>query len=383
MSDRDAALLKRAFAEARRADWLHTAPNPRVGALALLGGHVVGYGYHARWGGQHAEEAALRDAGAWDEQAGAWRSDCVDEMYVTLEPCSSTGPGKKRPPCLQALLDCGVKRLVVATADSYPAHGGAGLKAFQKAGGELVVLDGGSHFAAQNRAFGRALAHPDRPWVLAKWASSVDGKIATDDGVSQWISGPESRAEVHALRAESSAVLTGAGTLLTDDPQMDARPVDLAPDQRHQPQPLRVFLLPQQLPANFAPQTLQVDGPRLWVHGQGSALPTSIAGSSDPTLELPRDGRGLDLVMLLQTLRSDYGVRRLLVEGGARLHGALADRGLLDAIVRYEAPILLGGHRAACAGDGADGPQTALRLLDEERLDLGADLRRAFLVEEA
>lgn len=164
---------------------------------------------------------------------------------------------------------------------------------------------------------------------------------------------------------------------------MDARPVGLAADQRHEPQPLRVFLLPEQAPASFAPKTLQVDGPRLWVHAQGSSLPPAIAASGDSDLELPRDADGLDLRALLQILRKDYGVRRLFVEGGARLHGALADLGLLDAIVRYEAPLLLGGGRAACAGSGADSPQTALRLLDEERMDLGDDLRRAFLVEEA
>ena len=375
MNTRDLALLERAFAEAERAGWLATAPNPRVGALALRAGHVVGFGHHAAWGGAHAEEAALRDAGAWDTEARSWRTGAVDELVVSLEPCSSRGGIKKRQPCAEALLACGVQRLVVGATDPDPRHRGAGLAALRTAGVEIVEAGADARFAAMNPAFLAMLAHADRPWVLAKWAASTDGKLAATDGSSQWITGPEARAEVHRLRAASDAVLVGAATLLHDDPRLDARTGD--PDGR---QPLRVFLLPTAPPEALAPRALEVDGPRLWVLGPREEPPAAIAAAGDPLLRVPRAGTGLELPRLLAELHADHGVRRLFVEGGARLHGALLDAGCLDALVRYEAPLLLGGPRAAFPGTGFASPQHGARLVAEERADLGPDLRRAFLV---
>jgi diaminohydroxyphosphoribosylaminopyrimidine deaminase/5-amino-6-(5-phosphoribosylamino)uracil reductase len=377
VSTRDDALLERAAAEARRAGWLTTAPNPRVGALALCGGHVVGYGHHAVLGGPHAEEVALRDADAWDAEAGTWRQGAVDEMVVTLEPCSSKAGGKRRAPCLDALLAAGVRRLVVGATDPDPRHAGAALQAFRDAGGEVVLRDHEAGFRALNRAFLHALGRPGRPWVLLKWAASLDGRTATASGVSQWISGPQSRAEVHALRACSDAVLAGAGTLVRDDPGLDARDVDLP----HGGQPLRVLLLPGDGAGIAVPRALKTDGPRLWVHGLGDPLPDAIRDSGDPSLALPRHESGLDLTALLTTLREEHGVRRLFVEGGTRLHGALVSAGLVDAVARYEAPRLFGGGLGACAGEGPAAPDSALALVDEERADLGDDLRRAFQVD--
>lgn len=377
MSTRDDALLERAAAEARRAGWLTTAPNPRVGALALCGGHVVGYGYHAVLGGPHAEEAALRDADAWDAETGSWRQGAVDEMVVTLEPCSSRAGGKRRAPCLEALLAAGVRRLVVGATDPDPRHAGAALQAFRDAGGEVVLRDHDAAFRALNRSFLRALARPDRPWVLLKWAASLDGRTAAASGDSQWISGPRSRAEVHALRACSDAVLAGAGTLLQDDPSLDARDVDLP----HGQQPLRVLLLPAAGELAAGPRALASDGPRLWVKGADDPLPEAVRASGDPLLALPRHADGLDLPALLAALRTDHGVRRLFVEGGARLHGALVAAGLVDAVTRYEAPRLFGGGVGACVGEGPTVPDAAAALVDEERADLGDDLRRAFLLD--
>ena len=377
MSSRDDALLARASAEARRAGWLSTAPNPRVGALALQGGHVVGYGHHAVCGGPHAEEAALRDAGAWDAEADRWREGAVDELVVTLEPCSSRAGGKRRAPCLEALLACGVRRLVVGCLDPDPRHAGAGLESFRAAGGEVVLRDGAAQFATLNRAFLRALAQPQRPWVLLKWAASLDGRTAAHGGESRWISGEASRTEVHALRAASDAVIAGAATLLRDDPRLDARGVDLPRGS----QALRVLLLPAGVDADWRPSALDAPGPRLWVHGEQDSLPEAVRAAGDSSLALPRSAQGLDLDLLLGALRRDHGVRRLFVEGGARLHGALLAGNLADAVVRYEAPLLLGGGHGACAGEGAASPSAGWRLVDEERADLAPDLRRAFLVE--
>lgn len=373
MKPRDLPLLARAAAEALRAEWLFTAPNPRVGALALAGGHVTGYGHHAQVGGAHAEEVALRDAGAWDEERGAPRSGVVDEMVLTLEPCSAAGPGKRRPACLDLLRAAGIRRLVVGAEDPDPRHRGHALRTLAADGVEVVLAPLAQDAALA--AFARALAHPERPFVLLKWAASFDGKMAAASGASRWISGEEARAETHALRAASDAVMVGRGTLLADDPRLDARPVGDPP----QCQPLRVLLdAPEDLRADA--RVLTTPGPRLWICAAGAAPPRA-APAADAAMHAPRGSDGLlDLTSALRSLRADHGVRRLLVEGGARVHGAFLDQRLADAVVRYEAPLLLGGTRSACAGIGFASPAEGATLHHEERRALGADLRRAFLL---
>ncbi len=376
MSARDGHLLDKAQAEAARAGWLSTAPNPRVGALALSGGHVVGRGHHACCGGPHAEEAALRDAGAWDEESGRAVPGLVDEMVVTLEPCSATGGGKRRPPCAQALVDAGVRRLLVGAVDPDPRHAGRGLEQLAEAGVAVRRLDRQAEFEGLNRAFLRALACPERPWILLKWAASLDGKTATDAGLSLWITGAESRAEVHELRALGDAVLAGPHTLALDDPELTARPGGCPAAV----QPLRVLLLPDGGLAEGA-RVLQAEGPRVWLLSEEAEPTPALRRAGDPLLRLPRAAdRRLDLAAAARILRTEHGVRRLFVEGGPRLHGRLLDAGLADAVVRYEAPLLLGGRHGAVLGVGADEPALAPRLVDEERRDLGADLRRAFLI---
>ncbi len=373
MNERDRHLLARAAAEAMRAEWLFTAPNPRVGALALAGGHVIGYGHHAAVGGAHAEEAALRDAGAWDEERGLPVHGVVEEMAVTLEPCSARAGGKRRSACVELLLAAGVRRLLVGARDPDPQQDAGGWDRLRDAGVELVHLE--LPQASALAAFEQALRHRDRPFTLLKWAASVDGKIAAAAGASRWISGPEARAEVHQLRAVSDAVLCGRGTLLADDPELTARPEGAAVPR----QPLRVLL---DAPVDLSPaaRVLAAPGPRLWAYGPGGSAPTA-APREDLRLQLHRtaDGR-LELPALVRALHAQHGVRRMLVEGGAAVHGAFLDQRLADAVVRYEAPILLGGPRAACLGAGVDSPANAPRLVHEERRQLGADLRRAFLL---
>ncbi|RMH01326.1 MAG: bifunctional diaminohydroxyphosphoribosylaminopyrimidine deaminase/5-amino-6-(5-phosphoribosylamino)uracil reductase RibD, partial [Planctomycetota bacterium] len=218
MSERDRRLLERASAEAARAGWLETAPNPRVGALALAGGHVIGRGHHPACGGPHAEEQALRDAGAWDEAADRPRPGIVDEMVVTLQPCSAEGPGKRRPACARLLREAGVRRLLVGARDPDPRHAGARLEDLLGPGAEVRFGPGEETFATLNPAFLAAQARPERPFVLLKWAASLDGKVAAASGASRWITGAAARAEVHELRAASDAVLAGPGTLRADDP---------------------------------------------------------------------------------------------------------------------------------------------------------------------
>lgn len=381
MSDPDALRLERAFFEAARAAWLFTAPNPRVGALAFLRGQRVGAGCHERCGGAHAEEQALRDAGAWDEGTAAPRPGAVDEIVVTLEPCSSGGPGKRRPPCVDLLLAAGVRRVVAAATDPDPRHAGGGFERLRAAGVKVAVREElAGRFHQQNGAYLDALAHPDRPWVLLKWAASFDGKTAAASGASRWISGPQSRAEVHELRAASDAILVGRRTLRLDDPELTARPGG-APRQH---QPLRVVLEPDGEVAASA-RLFQAPGPRLWLLAEGAepcaALEHRLRTDGDRVLFLGRDPEGrLDLAQALRALRADFGVRRLFVEGGPRLQGALLALGCADAVVRYEAPLVLGGGRSALPT--AQGPDLAAawRLVDEERADHGGDCRRAFRI---
>lgn len=374
MKPRDLPLLARAAAEALRAEWLFTAPNPRVGALALAGGHVIGYGHHARIGGAHAEEAALRDAGAWDEQRAAPRAGVVDEIVLTLEPCSARGAGKRRPACAELLRAAGVRRLVVGAEDPDPRHRGAALRALAEAGVEIVRADLAQEAALA--AFTRALARPERPFVLLKWAASLDGKVAAAGGTSRWISGEAARAEAHQLRALGDAVMAGPGTLRVDDPRLDAREDgEAAPEQ-----PLRILL---DAPEDLSPsaRVLAAPGPRAWICGEGEDPPRA-APAADAVLRVERGAGGrLDLDAALRGLRAELGVRRLLVEGGALLHGALLDQRLADAVVVYEAPLLLGGPRAACCGVGFPSPAEGVRLDHEEQRPLGADLRRAFLIQ--
>ena len=318
MSNRSLNLLDKAFFEAAKGQWLYTAPNPRVGAIALKGGHIVGSGHHARFGGPHAEEMALRDAGAWDEQQQMALPGIVDEMVVTLEPCSST-TGKKRRPCTQSLLEAGVKKVTVGAVDANPNHAGSGLDFLEAQGVEVDrnhIAAMQSRFEEQSPAFLQSLRRPTMPWVLLKWAATLDGKIATPDGVSQWITGPEARAEVHELRALGQATMVGAGTLLADDPELTARGPGGAnhgsighssgnqrADHGDYEQPLRVCFAAQ-IPATA--RLLHAPGPRVWILGPDQKTPMA----KDDLIRVERGENGLDLEAALKTL---HGGRRCQV----------------------------------------------------------------------
>jgi diaminohydroxyphosphoribosylaminopyrimidine deaminase/5-amino-6-(5-phosphoribosylamino)uracil reductase len=374
---RDTSLLARAFQEAERAGWLLTAPNPRVGAMALLDGHVVGHGHHAACGLAHAEEAALRDAGAWDEATDRPIPGRVDEMIVSLEPCSSEGGGKRRRPCAVLLLEAGVKRVVVGAGDPDPRHRGAGLAKLREAGVEVVEAGEDARFRAQNPAFLAALTASTRPFTVLKWAATLDGRTATRSMASQWITGPAARAEVQRLRAVSDGVLVGPGTLAVDQPRLDARTLPEDPLQR---QPTRLFWgAARAAAAGKGPGT--VPGPRWWLESE-EQLPNG-ADADDRCLVVPAGPLGgLDAGAAMERLHEE-GIRRILVEGGSRLQGRLLAAGLVDAVVRYEAPCLFGGGLCSLEGEGVEDPAQAWRLTAEERLDLGPDLRRAFLLDAA
>ncbi|MEV6109243.1 bifunctional diaminohydroxyphosphoribosylaminopyrimidine deaminase/5-amino-6-(5-phosphoribosylamino)uracil reductase RibD [Streptomyces sp. NPDC051940] len=331
----------------------HTSPNPVVGCVVLdAAGHIAGEGYHQRAGGPHAEVHALAAAG---ERARGGTA------VVTLEPCNHTG---RTGPCARALIDAGIARVVYAVADPVPGHTG-GARTLAAAG---VDVEGGllaAEAAAGNEAWLTAVPRR-RPFVLWKYAATLDGRSAAADGTSRWITSPEARADVHRLRAEADAVVVGAGTARTDDPQLAAR--GLAGEVT---QPLRVVVDTNGTAVGPGARILDDVAPTLLAvaHDADTALPADV-------LRLPRaaSGRGLDLPALLTALY-ERGVRSVLLEGGPTLAGAFLAAGAVDKVVGYVAPVLLGAgpHALADAGITTIGDALRLRVTDVARL--GPDLR--------
>jgi diaminohydroxyphosphoribosylaminopyrimidine deaminase/5-amino-6-(5-phosphoribosylamino)uracil reductase len=318
-----------------------TYPNPSVGCVVLdAAGAVVGEGRTADGGRPHAEVVALAAA------SGRARGGTA---FVTLEPCNHTGG---TPPCVDALLAAGVARVVVAVRDPYaPAAGGADRL---RAGGVDVEVG----LLADEAAYAqRAWLHgvrTGRPYVTWKFAATLDGRTAAADGTSRWITGPDARADVHRLRATADTILAGVGTVLADDPRLTVRHPDGTAADR---QPLRVVVDSRgRTPAGAR----VLDG----------TAPTMVATASDHP---GTDGR-VDLAALLKTLY-DQGRRHVFVEGGATLAGALVAAELVDEVVAYLAPALLGTGAAALEGAGITTVDGALRLDVREVARVGADVR--------
>jgi diaminohydroxyphosphoribosylaminopyrimidine deaminase / 5-amino-6-(5-phosphoribosylamino)uracil reductase len=313
-----------------------TSPNPVVGCVILdAHGNTVGEGFHARAGGPHAEVEALTVAGA-----GAERGTAV----VTLEPCTHTG---RTGPCVQALLDAGIARVVVAVDDPNPLAAG-GVAALRAAGVEVEtgVL---TREAADGNAGWLTSVRDGRPYLIWKFASALDGRSAAADGTSRWITGPDARADVHRLRDTCDTIVAGVGTVLADDPELTVR---LQHHDGHQP--LRVVV-------DSAGRT--PPGARV----RPAWIATAAEVGADP------DGR-VDLRKLMSALY-ERGARRVLLEGGPTLAGAFLRAGLVDRVVAYVAPALLGAGPAALADAGISGIDEALRLNVTDVVALGPDIR--------
>jgi diaminohydroxyphosphoribosylaminopyrimidine deaminase/5-amino-6-(5-phosphoribosylamino)uracil reductase len=329
----DEQRLAEALALAEQAIGL-SEPNPRVGCvLADARGQGLARGHTQQVGGPHAEVMALRDAAAQglDLRGGT--------AWVSLEPCAHHG---RTPPCCDALIAAGLKRVVVAASDPNPAVNGQGLARMRAAGIEVLQATGAVQAAAREINIGFFSRHErGRPWVRMKMAISLDGRSALPDGRSQWITGEAARRDGHAWRRRAGAVLTGIGTVLADDPRLDVR---LVPTQV---QPLRVLLDPQRRLPGTA-RILQPPGRLLWVsshQASGVAADTGPAAEVEPLVLAPTpEGAGLDLSALLQLL-AQRQVNELHVEAGARLNGALLGAGLVDELLLYLAPKLLGPGR--------------------------------------
>ena len=339
--------MRRALELARQAVGL-VGPRPAVGAVLVKDGRVVGEGFTRPEPGPHAEIVAL-------EQAGGAASGST--LYATLEPCSHTGA---TPPCTDAIIAAGVARVVCPVQDPYPTVHGEGFRKLRDAGIEVVnEVDASDLAAAQQLIEGfSAYVRTGRPLITAKYAMSLDGRIATRTGDSQWITGPEARAAAHQMRAESDAVMAGIGTVLADDPRLTARD----PEGGHTGRPrLRVVVDSDgRLPRSA--RLLQESGAVLWARGEGAPPPYEAPGLD--AIDLPRRGRGVSLEALLDDL-GQRGATTLLVEGGGRLLGTLFDLGLVDRVAAFVAPAVIGGEDAP----GPVGGEGVARLADAPRLE--------------
>lgn len=330
-----------------------TSPNPVVGCVILdASGRLVGEGYHQRAGGPHAEIHALRAAG--DRARGG-------TAYVTLEPCNHTG---RTGPCAQALVEAGVARVQHAVADPNPqATGGADtLRAAGVTVGRGLLAE---EAEAGNIAWLTSVRR-GRPFVRWKYAATLDGRIAAADTTSRWITGPESRADVHRLRAEADAVIVGSGTARTDDPHLAARDIEGAV------QPLRVVVDTQATAVRPGARILDDTAATLIAVAEDADL--SAAGHLKDVVRLPRAARGLSVPALLAVLH-ERGVRSVLLEGGPTLAGSFVAAGAVDQVVGYLAPVLLGAGPHALGEAGITTIGDALRLRMTESVRVGADLR--------
>ena len=323
------------------------SPNPAVGAVVVKDGEVVGQGYTQPPGSGHAEVMALKQAG--EKGRGG-------VMYVTLEPCCHYG---LTPPCTQAIIAAGISEVHLAMLDPNPLVAGRGEDELER---ESIKTYVGEHEEAAkeiNEAYARFIT-TGMPFVTAKFAVSLDGKIATRSGDSRWISGEDSRRYVHNLRYASDAIMAGANTVLADNPRLTARCGGTGGTARKQP--LRVIVDGR----GRTPPTAQVftePGKALLAVRVKPDKEEAFTQVGVELLELPSAEGAVDLEKLLRIL-GDRGITSVLVEGGGALFGSLFDRGLVDKVIAFIVPIIIGGAEAktAVAGEGVDRVIDAIKL---------------------
>lgn len=327
---RDERFMRLALAEARRGLG-RTSPNPHVGAVVVRGDEVVGLGYHTRAGAPHAEQVALEAAG--EAARGA-------EVFVNLEPCSHHG---RNSPCAERLIAAGVRRVVAGVVDPNPLVDGRGLRALRAAGIEVAcgVLE--AECAHLNAPFFKYI-RTRRPWVTAKYATTLDGHIATAAGDSQWISGPRSRHEAHRLRDRHDAILVGAGTVRRDDPRLTTRGVPGGRD------PVRVVLDPRGTIGPDAAVLRSESAAPTWVfcaEGVAGPLTERLGGRAEVIgLPLGEGAGGEEGVLSVDAVLASLGARNVmtvLVEGGGATLGHFFAAGQIDEVVAFVAPRLVGG----------------------------------------
>ncbi|WP_192458139.1 bifunctional diaminohydroxyphosphoribosylaminopyrimidine deaminase/5-amino-6-(5-phosphoribosylamino)uracil reductase RibD [Musicola keenii] len=359
----DEFYMARALELARRGIFT-TSPNPNVGCVIVRDGEVVGEGFHQKAGEPHAEVHALRMAG--DKAQGA-------TVYVTLEPCSHHG---RTPPCADALIAAGVARVVAAMQDPNPQVAGRGLHRLHQAG--IDVCHGVMADAAENinRGFLKRM-RTGFPYVQLKMGASVDGRTAMASGESQWITSPQARQDVQRFRARSSAILSSSATVLADDPSLTVRWQELDADtQRIYPQeslrqPVRIIVDSQ---SRVTPEHRLVSQPAsTWLarpQRDGAAWPSSVE-----QIDVPLHGKGLDLVALMMLLGKRQ-INSVWVEAGPRLAGALLQANVVDELIVYIAPRLLGdAARPLCVLSGVETLSQTPEFFIADVCQVGPDVR--------
>lgn len=336
----------------------HVEPNPMVGCVIVQGAEIIGEGWHRKFGGPHAEIEALQIAGR--RAAGA-------TMLVTLEPCCHFG---KTPPCTRAVIEAGIRRVVVAQRDPFPKVDGGGLEELRAAGIEVEVGLLEAEARRLNAPYLKLLS-TGRPWVIAKWAMTLDGRTATHSGSSKWISCEASRAIVHELRGKVDAIVVGRETARMDDPLLTARP----PGPRT---PLRVVVDTRGLLASTSQLVCTARQTPLMVAVGSTSLGRERKRLADAGCEV-FVCRGESHTDRLFRLLDELGRRRLtnvLIEGGGQLLGGLLDAGQIDEVHVFIAPKIVGGEaaRSPIEGEGIDLMPEALALDCVQWKQVGSDL---------
>lgn len=345
-----------------------TSPNPLVGAVLVRRGRILGQGWHHRAGEPHAEIEALRDAARRGFSArGA-------TLYVTLEPCCTHG---RTPPCTEAILAAGIRRVVAAATDPNPRHAGRGFDRLRAAGLRVETGLFAAEAARLNEAFNHWIVH-GTPWVTLKCAMTLDGKIATATGESRWITGPAARARAQQLRLEADAVLVGVNTVLADDPALTVRRSGAGDDPAAVLKPVRRLVLDARA---RTPLTARLVGDAwaawttVFVSRRAPARRVAALARRVRVVAAPeKDGR-LDLDWILRRLGRE-GVTHLWVEGGGEVNASFFAAGRVHRVVFFYAPKVLGGRaaRKAVAGEGFRAWPEIPRLRDLEWRRAGEDL---------
>ena len=335
-----------------------TDPNPRVGCVLVKDGRVIGEGWHERAGGPHAERVALSHAGTAASGATA---------FVTLEPCSTIG---RTGACSAALIKAGVARVVCSGIDPNPDVAGSGIASLRDAGIQVDVGAADEAAASLNPGYFSRMTR-GRPFVRSKLASSLDGRTALANGQSQWITGPAARADAHRWRARSSAIVTGIGTVLADDPSLDARLDEPATAVK---QPARVVLDSDcQTPPDA--KLLSIPGDVLVFTTQEDASAAGDLVARGATIERVDGPRHCNLAQVLDRL-GELEFNEVWVEAGAELNGALVREGLIDELIIYVAPQLLGSSaRGMFEIDTLVSLEQSISLAYRDVRRVGADLR--------
>lgn len=358
MSPVNPKFMKRALALARRG---HTSPNPMVGAVVVRDGVIVGEGFHPRAGEPHAEVFALNEAGSLAEGA---------DLYVTLEPCSHFG---RTPPCADAVVKAGIRRVFAAMVDPNPQVCGTGIRRLRDAGIHVEIGMMEAEACELNRGFIKRTT-TGMPFVLWKAAMSLDGKIASNSGDSRWITGERSRKEVHKLRNEHDAVITGIGTVLADDPELTVRGIRGAVNPA-------IVVVDSRASTPLTARVLKSDAD-VFIVVTGHADRERIKGLEDAgatILMIPEADERVDLRALMARL-AEAGINTLMLEGGGELAASMLGAGLIDRGMIFVAPKIIGGRDAKTIveGDGVEMMADALNASNLRTRRFGEDITLEF-----